>query len=112
MILTLRVFFAVILLVMIVSTTWASLQMSIVEGGGQVLRNPWGVMTLLDAYFGFLTFYVWVAYKERTAAARILWLVLVLTLGNIAMAIYMLIQLFRLPVDATASDLLLRRSAA
>ena len=42
--------------------------------------------------------------------ARIIWLVAIALLGNIAMAIYMLIQLARLEADASAADLLLRRS--
>jgi hypothetical protein len=57
------------------------------------------VATLWDAYFGFITFWVWVAYKERTVWARVSWLVLILALGNIAMSFYVLIQLFRLKPD-------------
>ena len=60
--------------------------------------------TLYDAYFAFFTFWLWVAYKEKTVWRRILWLVLILSLGNIAMSLYVLIQLFRLkpedPVEA------------
>jgi len=73
--------------------------------------NPWFIATLFDAYFGFLWFWLWVAYKETSWLARIVWLALILTLGNIAMASYMLIQLFRLSAGAKIEDLLLRRSA-
>lgn len=50
-----------------------------------------------------------VAYKERSWLSRVVWLVIILTLGNMAMATYMLIQLYRLPADAKIEDLLLRR---
>ncbi|MES2488824.1 MAG: DUF1475 family protein [Pseudomonadota bacterium] len=72
-------------------------------------NNPWFVATLLDAYFGFLWFWAWIAYKERSWLSRLAWLVLILGLGNMAMATYMLIQLYRLPTDAKIEDLLLRR---
>ena len=72
--------------------------------------NPWFIATLFDAYFGFLWFWLWVAYKERHHATRASWLVVILALGNIGMAVYMLIQLARLPPDARMEDLLLRRA--
>ena len=70
--------------------------------------HPWFVATLADAYFGFLWFWAWIAYKETSNVARAAWLVLVLGLGNIAMAAYMLIQLRRLPAGAPPERLLLR----
>lgn len=76
-------------------------------GDGQ---NPWYVATVFDAYFGFLWFWAWIAYKETGVVARALWLVAVLLAGNMAMAIYMLLQLRKLPPGATAQDLLLRRT--
>jgi hypothetical protein len=51
------------------------------------------VATLLDAYLGFFIFYVWVAYKERAASTRILWFLLIMGLGNMAKAFYVLLQL-------------------
>jgi hypothetical protein len=74
-------------------------------------NNPWLIGTLFDAYFGFLWFWLWVAYKESSWGVRGLWLVLILLLGNIAMASYMLLQLWKLPAGARAQDLLLRRAA-
>ena len=72
-------------------------------------NNPWFIATLFDAYFGFLWFWAWVAYRERRWIVRIVWLALILGLGNMAMAAYVLIQIARLPADARAQDLLLRR---
>lgn len=71
-------------------------------------NNPWFIATLFDAYFGFLWFWLWIASRERSAIARIAWLPLVLLLGNIAMAGYMLKVLWGLPPGATARDVLLR----
>ncbi len=112
MIIGLRIFFAFVLGAMLWVTSWASLDTALWDIPWQVAGHPWFVASLFDAYFGFLTFYVWLAYKEPTWAARTLWLALILALGNIAMASYMLLQLFRLPPDASMEQLILRRGAA
>ena len=62
----------------------------------EVKSNPWFIATLFDAYFAFITFYVWVAWKEPSLGARILWFTSVIMWGNFAMAVYMLIELFRI----------------
>ncbi len=72
--------------------------------------NAWFIATLFDAYFGFLWFWLWIAYKETGVFARLGWLVALLLAGNIGMAVYMLIQLYKLPPNAKPKDLLLRRA--
>jgi len=96
-------------------SVWATGHQSIAVAIGDLIanpaggNNPWLVATLFDAYFGFLWFWLWVAYKETGMLARLLWLVLILAMGNIAMAAYALIQLWKLPPGARIEDLLLRR---
>ncbi len=104
----LRVIFLLVLLAMLGVTGWASTQGALWDTPRMVATHPWFIATLFDTYFAFLTFYCWVAYKETTLVARVGWLVAILVLGNIAMAIYMLIQLFKLPSDASVEALLLR----
>lgn len=67
--------------------------------------------TLYDAYGGFLTFYLWVAYKERVAWSRALWFVLVMGLGNVAMSAYMLKELFKVKPEEPAWKVLQNRAA-
>jgi predicted permease len=109
MILTLRIFFAIVLVSMLAVTSWASLQCSILKIPAPVISHPWFIATLFDTYWAFLTFYCWVVYKEVSWVARISWLVAILLLGNIAMALYMLIQLSRVPLTASIESVLLRR---
>lgn len=111
MILFLRIAFACVLLTMLAVTGWASSEVALWHTPRAVATHPWFIATLFDTYFAFLTFYLWVAYKEVSLWARIGWLVAILLLGNIAMAIYMLIQLCRLPRTARLEELLLRRRA-
>ncbi len=106
----LRVFFIIVLVSMLGVTSWASTQCALWDIPGSVGGHPWFIATLFDTYWAFLTFYCWLAYKERSWLARIGWLVGVLLLGNIAMAVYMLIQLFRVPATARMEDILLRKA--
>ena len=105
--------FLVIFLVMIGVTLWAGSQASLLDPAVRAAYNaqPWAVATLFDAYCGFLTFFVWVAYRERGLGVKILWLVLILLLGNIAMSFYVLLQLFRMKPGEPLSSLLTSRTA-
>jgi hypothetical protein len=109
MIIFLRIAFIVVLVAMLAVTSWASSIVALWNTPRAVATHPWFIATLFDTYFAFLTFYAWVAYKEVSVVARVGWLIAILLLGNIAMAIYMLIELFRLPTTATMEQLLLRR---
>lgn len=106
----LRVFFIMVLVSMLSVTLWASLQGALWKVPREVATHPWFIATLFDAYWGFLTFYCWVFYLERRVLSRVLWLVAILLLGNIAMSVYALIRLFRLPAGATMETLLLKRA--
>lgn len=110
--------FALLVLASLIAVSvWATGHISIVPAIDDLIAhpdggtNPWFVATLVDAYFGFLWFWLWIAYKETSWLARGTWLVLVCGLGNMAMAAYVLIQLWRLPADARIEHLLLRRPA-
>ena len=106
----LLILFGLILAAMLLVTTWASLRIPIWNAGPDV-SDPWSVATLFDAYAGFLTFSVWVVYKESKLSMRALWFILIMALGNIAMAVYVLRELIRLPADAPFEALLLKRRA-
>lgn len=98
----LKILFSFIFLFMVVATVRTSLQVPIWQAS--FTGNPWAWATLYDAYFGFITFFCWVAWRERTLGAKVVWFLLIMTLGNIAMSFYVLLQLFSLkrdePVDA------------
>ena len=104
----LKLLFGAIFLWMTVLTIRTSLAVSLWSAWDSFASNPWAVATLYDAYFGFITFFVWVAYKENTRWSRLLWLVLILALGNIAMSLYVLIQLFRVKPDQPVEAVLWR----
>jgi len=104
----LQLLFVSIFVWMTVLTIRTSVAVSLWSAWDSYAANPWAVATLYDAYFGFITFWVWVAYKENTLWSRLLWLVLILGLGNIATSLYVLIQLFRLKSDQSVEALFRR----
>lgn len=110
MILFLKILFSVVLASMLWVTTWASLHGALWKVPRPVATHPWFIATLFDAYWGFITFFCWVCYKDRSPLKRVAWLLAILLLGNIAMSSYMLNKLFRLPAGANLQDLIATRS--
>jgi len=106
--LLLGLLFAVIFLVLLACTIRASSVRSVFNNG-HLMSDVWFQATLLDAYFGFLTFYVWVAWKERTLLRRLIWFVLIMALGNLAMSAYVILQLVRLPPGSRPQEILIQR---
>jgi len=104
----LRLLFFVIFISMLYITVTAGLHENMFDAIQRLSNDPWAVATLWDAYFGFLTFYLWVFYKEKWLG-RFVWFFLIMTLGNMAMALYALIQLYRVPTDASFSDVILKK---
>ncbi|HEX2852702.1 MAG TPA: DUF1475 family protein [Opitutaceae bacterium] len=110
MILFLRGLFLVVIVSMLGVTSWATLHQSLGEfARGPVIRDPWVVATLFDAYWAFITFYVWLAWKEQSLAARVLWFPAIVLLGNLAMSAYLLVQLFSVPQTGLLADVFTRR---
>ncbi|MEY4004704.1 MAG: hypothetical protein RLZZ221_800 [Verrucomicrobiota bacterium] len=110
MIIFLRALFIVVIASMLAVTTWASLHTPIFSIPRDVFTHPWFIATLFDAYWAFIAFYVWVAWKEQSAAARIGWFVAIIALGNIAMAVYMLRELFAVPANGPLDPVFTRRN--
>lgn len=95
MIVLLRLLCFVIIGSMLGVTTWASLHQPLGDfARGATIRDPWVIATLFDAYWAFISFYLWVAWKEQSLPARLLWFVAIILLGNLAMAAYLLRELF------------------
>jgi len=106
----LKALFALILFAMLSVILIATIDQNIFEAVGNMWPNWWFKATLADAYFGFLTFFVWVAYKELHLWRKLLWFALIMLLGNLAISAYMLLELYKLQVGDTFETLLTRRN--
>ena len=108
----LTVLFVAIAVSLLAFTLWAGTQQPVWEWQG-LTHGPdrwWTIATLMDAYYGFITFFVWVCVKEKGFMARAAWFVAIMALGNMAMASYVLLQLARLKKGEPLSAILLPRS--
>jgi hypothetical protein len=56
--------------------------------GARLLAMPWGIVSLVDLYVGFILFSGWIVYREKSIARSIVWVVLMLVLGFFTGALY------------------------
>ena len=107
---SLRALFGLILMAMLYITITASVEQNLFEAVGKLWPSWWFKATLADAYFGFLTFFVWVAYKELHLWRKLIWFAAIMLLGNFAISVYVLLELYKLQVGDTVETLLTRRN--
>ena len=96
--------FTVLLISLAALIIAASLERGMLEAGRGLWPDPWFRATLADAYIGFVIFYIWVAYKERSARSRIVSFVLIMGQGNMAAAFYVLLQLGKLQPETDGKN--------
>ena len=65
------------------------------QDGGELLANPWGVVSLVDLYAGFILFSLWIAFREKSVLAAVLWIVLMMVLGFFTGSLYVLVMLYK-----------------
>lgn len=61
--------------------------------GSQLLAMPWGIVSLVDLYTGFVLFSGWIIYREKSLPIAILWTIAMLILGFFAGSLYALLAL-------------------
>jgi hypothetical protein len=86
--------------------------LNVLHGYVTVCSEPWGLATMFDAYFGFLAFWLYVAWRERTVGSRLGWLVALLLLGNFAIAGYALLCLKQSGDETDLGKVFFTRKAA
>ncbi len=63
------------------------------QDGAALLRNPWGVVSLVDLYVGFILFSLWIGFRESQAWVAAIWIVLMMVLGFFTASVYVLVVL-------------------
>ena len=63
------------------------------EDGAELLSNPWGIVSLVDLYVGFILFSGWIIYREKSVLRSIIWVFLMMVLGFFTGALYTLLAL-------------------
>lgn len=65
------------------------------KDGKALLENPWGIMSMIDLYVGFILFSMWIIFREKNKLVGVLWTVLMMTLGFFTGSLYILIALYK-----------------
>jgi hypothetical protein len=61
--------------------------------GKQLLSMPWGIVSLVDLYAGFVLFSGWIVYREKSVVRSVIWVVLMMVLGFWTASLYAFIAL-------------------
>ncbi len=64
-----------------------------IEDGKDLLSNPWGIVSLVDLYVGFILFSGWIIYREDSLIRSIVWVFFMMVLGFFTGALYTYIAL-------------------
>ncbi len=62
--------------------------------GGEIISNPWGIVSLVDLYVGFALFSCWIAFREEKLVVTILWIAAMMILGFFAGSAYVIFNLY------------------
>ena len=65
------------------------------EDGSVILNNPWGIVSLVDLYVGFVLFSMWIYVRESSLVSKIIWIALMMILGFFTGSLYVLIKLMQ-----------------
>lgn len=63
--------------------------------GSELLANPWGIVSMVDLYTGFVLFSMWIVFRESSKVLAAVWVVLMMILGFFAGALYVLLALYQ-----------------
>lgn len=69
------------------------------QDGGEILGNPWGIVSLVDLYVGFVLFSMWIAFREKSPILAAVWIVLMMILGFFTGALYVLYAFYQSKED-------------
>jgi hypothetical protein len=61
--------------------------------GSQLTSMPWGIVSLVDLYTGFILFSCWIFYREKSLPAAIAWTIAMMVLGFFTGALYAFLAL-------------------
>ncbi len=61
--------------------------------GSQLTAMPWGIVSLVDLYTGFILFSSWIIYREKSLPVAILWTIGMMLLGFFAGSLYAFLAL-------------------
>ena len=74
----------------------------LMEDGALIAGLPWGLVTLVAIYVGFFLFSCWIVYRESKVGVAGIWIVALMSLGNLVSCLYVLWAAQRSKGDAAS----------
>jgi hypothetical protein len=56
-------------------------------------KDPWGIVSLVDVYVGFMFFSAWIIFREKNPLVALLWVIAIIILGNFPAGVYAFLAL-------------------
>lgn len=66
---------------------------NLAQEGSVLLSMPWGIVSLVDLYVGFILFSGWIVYREKSVVRSVVWVILMMVLGFFTASLYVFIAL-------------------
>ena len=63
--------------------------------GEMLLSLPWGIVSLVDLYVGFILFSCWIVYREKSVTRSVIWVILMMVLGFWTGSLYTFVALYK-----------------
>ena len=63
--------------------------------GGAILKNNWGIMSLVDLFAGLFIFSAWIIFREKNIIKILILMPLMLFFGFLTASIYILYNLYK-----------------
>lgn len=81
---TIRTVAVVAALAMLATIVYGFVAGDFTTDGAALLDLAWGRVTMVDLYLAFAAVWSWIAFREGSVPAALLWAVLMITLGSLA----------------------------
>lgn len=91
-----KILLVAIILGFIASIIWAMNVSSFASAFANIAQEPWGVVTLIDLYIGFVLFAGFIFWQEGSVFKTLLWTFFLFILGNVIAILYLLLKLDKL----------------
>jgi hypothetical protein len=83
------------MIIMSMAVAYAFSQGDFAKEGATLTESPWGILTLVDVYIGFVLFSCWVILREEHVLTASFWIASIMILGNIISCLYLFIALIK-----------------
>ncbi|MCX6170229.1 MAG: DUF1475 family protein [Ignavibacteriales bacterium] len=103
--------FSILFIYIVYTVISTSIESNLFKEWDFLASIPWMKATLIDFYINTVVIFVWMAFREKSWLARILWLLGFVLLGSIATTFYVLVQLFKLDKNEPVINAFLLKKA-